>query len=39
MKKNLPTCTKDRERKIESGGKRRDVFWSMKNLDDKGLGR
>ena len=36
--KNLPTWTKDRERKTEKAGERRDMVWSMKELDDKGLG-
>ena len=36
--KNLLTWTKDRKGKTEIGGERGDVVWSMKNLDDKGLG-
>ena len=36
--KNLPTWTKDREGKTEIGGKRRDVVWLMRDLDDKELG-
>ena len=36
--KNLPIWTKDRERKTEIGGEKRDVLWSMRDLDDKRLG-
>ena len=35
--KNLPTWTKDKERKTESSGERRDVVLLMKGVDDKGL--
>ena len=36
--KNLPTWTKDRENKTESGREKRNMFWSLRDLDDKGLG-
>ena len=36
--KNFLTWTKDRERKTEIDGEKRDVVWLMKDLDDKGLG-
>ena len=37
--KNLLTWTKDKKRKTEIGGERRNVVWSMRDLDDKGLGQ
>ena len=37
--KNLPTWTKDRKKKTEIGQERKNVVWSMKDLDDKGLGQ
>ena len=37
--KNLPTWTKDREGKTEIGGEKGNVVWSMRNLDNKGLGQ
>ena len=35
--KNLPTRTKNKEGKTESGGERKNVIWSVKDLDDKEL--
>ena len=35
--KILQTWTKDRERKTEIGGERKNVVWLMRDLDDKGL--
>ena len=37
--KNLPIWTKDKEGKTENSGEKRNVVWSMRNLDDKGLGQ
>ena len=36
--KNLPTWTKDKEKKTEIGEEKRDMVWLMRDLDDKGLG-
>ena len=38
-KKNILTWTKDWKRKTEIGGKKRDVVWMMRDLNDKGLGQ